>query len=394
MTREVKPAGIERIAPKRRSFRSRLTLAAVDAFPLRASGGSSPDMALGVMPSRPALLLRLADSDGVAGWGEVWANFPPRANVHKAHLIEDALAQHLPGLSFVEPAEAVQALRDRLSAYFLHVGQLRVFEHVLAGLDIALWDLALRREGRSFAAHMGLPEASAPCYASSINSRDLERLLPLHAQLGQTSFKLKIGSDDDADLAFARRAAQLRPKGCRLMIDSNQSWDLSRAKAMLATLEDVEPAFAEEPIRADSPPDAWEELARATRIPLAGGENVYGIDDFLTMANAGMRILQPDVAKWGGVTGALALAEALPECAQLWPHFMGSAVGQMAALSVAAAIGNCGACEMDVNDNVLRTGLCGDVLTISNGRVTLPGDAGLVPPPLPDFLEEYREKGF
>ena len=351
-------------------------------------------MALGAMPSRPALLLRLTDSEGVAGWGEVWANFPPRANVHKAHLIEDALAAHLSGLNFVEPAEVVQTLRDSLSTYFLHVGQLRVLEHILAGIDIALWDLALRREGRSFAAHMGLREASAACYASSINAPDLERLLPLHARLGQTGFKLKIGSDDDADLAFARRAAELRPEGGSLMIDSNQCWSMPRAKAMLTALEELEPAFAEEPIRADAPPCAWEELAGTTRIPLAGGENVYGVADFLTMANAGMQVLQPDVAKWGGVSGALELAEALPECTRLWPHFMGSAVGQMAALSVAAAIGNGGACEMDVNDNVLRTGLCGDVLKIANGRVALPDDAGLVQVPLPDLLEKYREKGF
>ncbi|MEM6620055.1 MAG: enolase C-terminal domain-like protein, partial [Pseudomonadota bacterium] len=107
---------------------------------------------------------------------------------------------------------------------------------------------------------------------------------------------------------------------------------------------------------------------------------------------AGMRVLQPDVAKWGGMSGALDLAEAVPEGVLIWPHFMGTAVGQMAALSVTAALGRTSACEVDVNANALRTELCGDCLGIEGGRVALPEGPGLVTPPdaenLPLFADE------
>lgn len=376
---------------ERRTFRDRLTLAAIDLFPIRAAGGTSPNMVLGTMPTRPALLVRLTDTHGTFGWGEVWANFPPRANMHKANLLEDVVVPHLEGTRFTDPVEVEAFLRAKLSTYFLHIGQLTVFEHILAGLDIALWDLALRNAGRSFAVHMGLSNTAAPCYASSINAPDLDRLLPYHATLGQARFKLKIGFDDTADLEFAARAAALCPRGSRLMFDSNQSWDTRHASAMLSELERFDPAFAEEPIRADAAPDEWESLAKATTIPLAGGENVYGIADFLTLAGAGLQVLQPDVAKWGGVSGALALADVLPEGTRLWPHFMGTAVGQMAALCVTAAVGHGANCEMDVNANRLRTDLCGDTLVINDGCVALPECPGLVVPPKPGLLTTFGE---
>ena len=45
------------------------------------------------------------------------------------------------------------------------------------------------------------------------------------------------------------------------------------------------------------------------------------------------------------------LAEAMPGDVLLWPHFMGTAIGQMAALSISAAVGDASVCEVDVNDN-------------------------------------------
>lgn len=375
-------------------FRQSITIAKVDVVPLRAQGGVSPKMALGTMPTRPALLVRIEDTSGCFGWGEVWANFPPRANIHKAHLIEDVVAQHLHGFSYSDPREVDTALRDLLSVFFLHVGQVQVFEHILAGIDTALWDLSLRSVGVSFAEFMNLSSTKARSYATSINAEDLEDLIPRHAGFGQTHFKLKIGFAEHGTASILERAAGLCPKGARIMVDSNQSWSLDQAKAALETLADYDPYFAEESIRADAPLADWEELATSTNIPLAGGENIYGVDNFLTMVGAGMKVLQPDVAKWGGMSGALDLARAVPDDVLVWPHFMGTAVGQMAALSVSAALGPNSVCEVDVNANPLRTALCADDMVIQDGQVALPDTAGLVTPPSDAGLRRFAEATF
>ena len=372
-------------------FQRDITIDKIDVYPIRAKGGVSPKMALGTMPTRPALLVRIKDTSGCFGWGEVWANFPPRANIHKAHIIEDVVAEHLKGFAFADPREVENALREKLSVFFLHVGQSRVFEHILAGIDTALWDLALRNAGQSFAEFMGLSDGAAQSYATSINAEDLETLIPHHAGLGQTHFKLKIGFADHGCRKIVEQAAKLCPQGSRIMVDSNQSWTMDQAKSSLHSVEGFKPFFAEEPLRADAPLAEWEDLARATSIPLAGGENIYGVENFLTMANAGLRVLQPDVAKWGGISGALNLAHAVPDGVLIWPHFMGTAVGQIAALSISAAVGDTSFCEVDVNDNALRTGLCGDAINIEQGRVALPNQPGLVTPPRADRLHEFSD---
>lgn len=373
------------------NFKHDITLGGLELHCLNACGGVSPNMALGQMPSRPALLIKLVDNDSCFGWGEVWSNFPPRANQHKAHLIEDVVKTHLIGARFANPVELTDFLRTKLSVYFLHIGQSQVFEHILAGLDTAAWDLCLRSRGQSFASFMNI-EPVAACYASSLNAEDLDRRLAKHIALGQREFKLKIGFDEDSDVAFVGAAFEKLPKGARLMIDSNQSWDLAAARRILQRLEAFDLLFAEEPIGADCPLQDWEALAQSTPIALAGGENLYGVAQFVSLANAGMRIAQPDVAKWGGVSGALALARALPKGCKLWPHFMGSAVGQQAGFAISAAVGASSKCELDVNENMLRTDLCLNTAPVINGKITLANTAGLLVPPAQDSLARFAAR--
>jgi len=236
---------------------------------------------------------------------------------------------------------------------------------------------------------------AAATYASSINTADLDTLIPYHSELGQQFFKIKVGFLDKKDRVLVERACDRLPDGARFMIDSNQSWDLAIAKSALQSLEPLVPYFAEEPLPANSPLTDWETLASATSIPLAGGENIYGIDQFLSMADAGLKVLQPDVAKWGGVTGALDLAQALPGGTVLWPHFMGTAVGQMAALSVTAAVAfitiGDAVCEVDVNSNKLRTELCGKVMHIRNGHISLTHTNGIVVEPTAEMLRNFAD---
>ena len=112
-------------------------------------------------------------------------------------------------------------LRVKLSTYFLHIGQQQVFEHILAGLDTAAWDLCLRAAGVSFAEFMGI-EPVARCYASSLNPDDLAKRLGDHSAM-QTEFKLKIGFETDQDQQFVA-IANCQSLRSQLMIDSNQSW--------------------------------------------------------------------------------------------------------------------------------------------------------------------------
>lgn len=374
------------------NFNRNIKLCSLKAFPLRAQGGISPNMALGKMPTRPALLLRLEDTSGCFGWGEIWANFPPRANIHKAHILEDVIASEICGMTYVDPREVIEMLRKKLSVYFLHIGQAHVFEHILAGIDIALWDLSLRSADMSFSDFMGLKSNYGNTYATSINASDLEQYIPKHAEMGQRFFKLKIGFEEHGTAEIVKKGNKLIPKGASIMVDSNQSWCLMEATKKLRTLEKYHLIFAEEPLRADASDNEWATLVSSTNIPIAAGENIYGENNYLKMAELGLKYLQPDVAKWGGMSAILDLAKKLPGEVKLWPHFMGTAIGQYAAISISAAIGEQSYCEVDVNENSLRTDLCDHPMTIRNGAVQLPNAPGLVPEPTERAIQELSQK--
>src|SRR5581483_6252169 len=125
---------------------------------------------------------------------------------------------------------------------------------------------------------------------------------------GHRAFKLKIGFGLERDHANLRELRSLivdRP----LAVDVNQGWTLNQALQQAPALEQFFIYWLEEPIRADRPWNEWRELAERTSIPLAGGENIAGREAFSAALKAGvLRVFQPDAAKWGGITGCLAVA--------------------------------------------------------------------------------------
>ena len=97
------------------------------------------------------------------------------------------------------------------------------------------------------------------------------------------------------------------------MLDANQAWDLATARHMADRLHEFAPAWLEEPLRADRPISEWQQLASSTRIPLAAGENLIGTEAFESMIGSGaLGVVQPDLAKWGGVSGCLPVIAANP----------------------------------------------------------------------------------
>ena len=137
--------------------------------------------------------------------------------------------------------------------------------------------------------------------------------------------------------------------------------------------------WIEEPILADSPSDDWAELAMLSKVPLAGGENVSGFPAFQALIAAkNHKIVQPDLLKWGGVTGCFAVARAavangLAYC----PHWLGSGLGLLAAAQVLAAVGGAGLLEHDVMENPLREVLAQPFPRLRDGSLPLPAGPGL-----------------
>lgn len=352
-----------------------ISLASLEALVFRAPVAAPVRTSFGVMHDRPALFVRAEDRDGTVGWGEIWCNFPTVGAEHRARLAQGVLAPHLLEREFASPEEAFRLLSERTAVLAIQSGEHGPLAQAIAGVDIALWDLHARKAGAPLWRLLGGSGPSISVYASGLNPDGPEKLAARRAREGYTAFKLKVGFGAEKDVANLR-ALREALGDADLMADANQAWSLEQAGEMLPRLAPFGLRWLEEPLRADRPWTEWQALAGRTQIPLAAGENLYGAAAFeAAIASRGLGVVQPDVAKWGGFSGCLAVARRIRAAGLTYcPHYLGGGIGLLASAHLLAAAGGEGGLEVDANPNPLRECFLGPLGTIRDGRATL-GDA-------------------
>lgn len=364
----------------------------IECVPLRAAARGLPSSSLGAMNARNGLLVRIEDAEGAFGWGEIWCNFPPHAGQSRQHLLENVIVPELLGKRFSQVADVRPSLEARWDRMAVHVGEPGPFGHCIAGIDMALWDLQARRAGQSLSAFLSSePADSVKVYSSTLNPARAPDLATELFASGHRAFKLKVGRDSQADENLVRGVREALGEGPAIMIDANQSWPLDQAAEAINRLAPYDLLFAEEPISARAPLDAWTALAGQADVALAAGENICADDDYAAHIEAGaLTFYQPDVAKWGGVGGCFAAGRLITEKGYVYcPHYMGTAIGLAASLHLLAAVGGSGFVELDSNDNPLRTELCNLDLGVMDGRVQVPSGAGIGVIPGEEALRRY-----
>jgi len=334
-----------------------LRIARVEALVLRSPIETPVRTSFGVMHDRPAVFVRITDADNVQGWGEAWCNFPSCGAEHRARLIDTVMTPLIVGKTFVGPQPVYEALTRATAVLAIQSGEYGPMAQAIAGIDLALWDLAARRAGQPLWRYLGGAKGEVEVYASGINPDDPERVVGERFDDGYRAFKLKVGFGAERDFGnLARLRAQVGSR-LPLMIDANQAWSLGDAIAFVPRLQQFDLTWLEEPLRADRPWSEWQELAKHSPMPLAAGENVMGGPAFdAAIASNALRFLQPDLAKWGGISGCWPVVErARAQGMRYFPHYLGGGVGLLASAHMLAAMGGDGMLEVDANPNPLRT---------------------------------------
>ena len=356
-----------------------LRLISLQAFVLRCPSPVPVRTSFGTMHDRPAVFVRAESADGAVGWGEIWCNFPACGAEHRARLLDTVVAPLLLNQDFADPAQAYAHATRKTEVLALQSGEPGPIAQVISGVDLALWDLCARRAGLPLFRLLGGRQARVPVYASGINPEGaLEVVQRKHAQ-GYRAFKLKIGFDDAQDIAnLAALRGWLGPEAV-LMADVNQAWDLPHALAMLPQLGAYGLGWLEEPLRTDSSVADWQQLRSQSGIPLAAGENLIGAARFAqALQSQAFGVLQPDIAKWGGISGCWPVIQAIRESGvRFCPHYLGAGIGLMASAHVLAAAGGDGMLEVDANDNLLRSLLASPFAQVVNGCITLDETPGI-----------------
>lgn len=332
---------------------------------------------MGPMTHRPTLLLRLEESGGAHGWGEIWCNFPPDGDFHRVRLAARILPAALAGMSADTDGAFAEILR-RLRRLIIQCGEPGPVAQIACAADIALHDMRARKQGVSLSKMLGGTVSAVPAYASGISPEKASEQVARMRALGYRQFKQRIGFGPDDGLGVAEETAQSLTDGEMLMVDANQAWDLETALRQSKRLEKIDPVWLEEPMPADTSDEDWQTLARTTSIPLAGGENLTG-DAFGRAIDLGhLGVIQPDICKWGGLSTTLSIARAAVSAGKRYcPHFLGGGVGLTASAHLLAAAGGSGVLEVDSSENPFIPVFSGRGLALEDGVFPISDAPGL-----------------
>lgn len=338
---------------------------------------------MGPVTYRPALVLRIEDEEGAYGWGEIWCNFPPDGDQYRASLAMGVLPNVLADLSTCidNPFDHLQLKLQRLS---LQAGEPGPIAQLCAGVDIAVHDLIARRKTVSIAENLAADKASGlsrsvKAYASGISPKDYEVQIERMRSRGFVHFKMRIGFGANDSIPELKSAASDRRAGESLMADANQAWSLPVAQARVKVLDPLNLGWLEEPLLADSTDKNWQALASVSATPLAAGENLRSYSDFQKAIELrALSVYQPDLCKWGGLSGCLEIAKLVDQSGQRYcPHYLGGGIGLLASAQLLSATCHDGMLEVDSSDNPLQDCLSGGKRSLVNGLFKLGDGPGL-----------------
>jgi D-galactarolactone cycloisomerase len=350
----------------------------VECWVLRAPIAEPVANAFGAMTNRPALFLRITASDAAWGWGEVFSNFPQVGAEHRARLIDSIFAPLLQGCAADGPQAARALLERRTRQMAIQCGEPGPFAQICGAVDQALWDMAARRAGQPLWQLLGAGSGRVRVYASGIGPDRVYRIALAKRTEGYRAFKLKVGFDARRDLANLAAMRAALGDSAVIMCDANQAWSVEDAAERMAEMAAYQPHWIEEPIGADQSHEAWRALARHSELPLAAGENLRGQPAFDEAMAAGyLKFVQPDVGKWGGISGGLEVARRAQQHGIAYcPHWLAGGVGLAASMHALAASGSVGGyAEVDANPNPLREEVF--PMQVQDGWVTLSDRPGL-----------------
>ncbi len=292
---------------------------------------------------------------------------------------------------FDGPARAFEALTKGTEVLALQCGEPGPFAQAISGIDLALWDLSARRQRLPLWRLLGGQSSEIKVYASGINPGGAAQTAEAALKRGHRALKLKVGFGAETDLANLAALRAIVGAGM-LAADANQGWTVEQALEMLPRMVVFDLRWLEEPIRADRPREEWRKLRASAKMPIAAGENISSVEGFNeALAEDVLGVVQPDIAKWGGLSACAGLARGVLKAGKTFcPHYLGGGLGLLASAHLLAGVGGDGWLEVDANDNPLRDLFCGPIINVREGTVELDQAPGLGIVPDLSYIERYR----
>ncbi|MDZ3831489.1 MAG: N-acetyl-D-Glu racemase DgcA [Sphingopyxis sp.] len=209
----------------------------------------------------------------------------------------ETIAGALDQIALARDAVAAGATRDELLAV-MPAGAAR------NAVDCALWDLETKLSGHSVTDRLGMPAIGATPTAMTVGLDTLPAMAAAARALADVPLiKIKVDRTDPAQQIRVVRAVAPNP---RIIVDPNESWTMAEVEALQPLLAELRVDLLEQPLPADADDglDGFRPL-----VPIAADESAHVAGDVGVLAGK-YQVINIKLDKTGGLTGALALADA------------------------------------------------------------------------------------
>jgi galactonate dehydratase len=277
----------------------------------------------------------------------------------------------------------------------------RVLATAASAVEQALWDLAARATGRPLHQALGGQLAAEPVALYATLNRGIfdrtpegfARAARLAVSEGFHAVKcapfdgvIRGGEPGAARRAAIElgieRAAAVREAigdGVELMIDCHGRFTEPEAIEVAARLAGLRLRWLEEPVPFEPDPAPLARVRRASPVPIAAGELMFGVEAFRPLLDAGAAdVLMPDVKHCGGLAVAREIAAlAARYGVAIAPHNPSGPISTLASAHLCAALSNAPLLEYAWGEVPWRATLLEPAEAIDRGQLALPPGPGL-----------------
>jgi L-alanine-DL-glutamate epimerase-like enolase superfamily enzyme len=292
-------------------------------------------------PEQRGAFLRVYTDDGQVGIGEA---SPMQGGLASLAILNHYIAPAIIGADPLDHA----VIQDRLAHKLVKLGD-GALTGALAALDIALWDLKGKLLGQPIYKLLGGAwRTTLPFYASIGHNgeRTVDEVCRVVEQrLKDKPSAIKIRFDNDrtrqdhdipGDIAKAKAVRKLVGDDFPLGFDANNGLSVGGAIRLGRELEQLGFWWFEEPVQ-HYYVKAMGEVARKLDITVSAGEQTYTLAGVADLIEAGVKMVQPDIVKMGGITGLMRCsALCLAHGVELVPHQTQPTIGHLASMHIAA----------------------------------------------------------
>jgi L-Ala-D/L-Glu epimerase len=329
--------------------------------PLRLAFRDPVATAYAMLEHREVLAVRLETRDGFTGVGEAAPLEPyDGVSIGEARL---ALEAYRPILEAGDDQPATELMSACRRAAPL--------PQALAAIDLALWDVAGKREGRPVAALLADDVADAVVVNATVGAAPPHQAAGRAAAAAAAGFrcvKVKVGLEEDLARVAAVREAGGADMAIRL--DANGTWTVDQAHAALSELAPLGIELVEEPVSGIA---ALRTLHESAPVPIAMDETSQELG---ALGSGAADAVCLKISRCGGIAATLAaavVARMAGTDVYIASTFDGPA-GVAAGLHVAAALRPERACGLST------LGLFADFedpFPAVEGRIAVPAGPGL-----------------